>query len=105
MFPVIFVVRGGIMFVCLFIWVCCEKINFLLFLGCSFPPCIRIPGNSSCNSGVDCVGSCPVPGLYSQHRWEPQDVQASGWTENLPTSVTKVLGHRVLGHTGYWSRV
>jgi hypothetical protein len=38
--PVIFVVRGGIIFVFLFFWVFCENTNFLLCLGCSFPPCV-----------------------------------------------------------------
>jgi hypothetical protein len=30
------------MYVFLFFWFCCEMINFLCFLGCSYPPCVGV---------------------------------------------------------------
>ena len=41
LFPVIFVASSEIIFVWLFLRVCC-KITFLLFLGCSFSPRVGI---------------------------------------------------------------
>ena len=38
--------------VILFFWVCCEKINFLCFLECSYLPCFRIFLLESCRTGL-----------------------------------------------------
>lgn len=37
------------------------------------PGCVRIPGESSCNWGVDYVAFC------SWHRWKPEGTPVSGW--------------------------